>query len=245
MSWKNLFFTTEETEVLENETEETAQPVAEKPTKSSSKKRAPEKVNFSGASATAGTQVEKKATVPTTVGAAKPNDQMAEHLAGVLQSKTSVPIGYMGFIETVNNLPEMPGVTEEARWAMAFGTLKTTQSLTKQSLQSSIDEDLRTLEEERKKFHEAMQAQLATKVDSERKEIEDLLARKADIQKELEKLSTELTGISEKVAQNEADIANAEAEISLKDQEFDATVNYITKGIHMSQEKINNFLPND
>ena len=168
------------------------------------------------------------------------NEKMYTTLLESLVSHQQQGFDYLKFKVAVQSLRDM-GMDTETSIKSAFATAATI-GFTKDSLAKSLQEYKVVLEQERKKFAQAMKNQIANNVDAKRLEYESLQSKLEENQRMIEKLISENEIIKSNLTNWQAEIDQAQSRIENTRDDFKKTYDYIQSLIETDEDLYQTFL---
>jgi hypothetical protein len=168
------------------------------------------------------------------------NDKILESLSIAIQNSDLPGEDYLEFIGAVQSLKDLP-LTDELKYRTAYSTLST-KGLTYNKIFESADYYVKVLENEHKKFYEALNQRSNSVLTQNRGDIEKLKAENMNRAKMIEKLSAEISETQDKIASLETSIVEAETKLKTTEQEFVATYQYMVEKIKSNISKVKQFI---
>lgn len=238
MNWKNLksLFVVDEGGVKKEEpkVKETPKPKAPASKKGNTIVRADDK--------------EEAVVIPTTptnstVEKGEVKQAFVEHLLKALEANDMEGIDYLEFKNTLKSFAKMP-MDENLRFQSALTAVKT-MGATEQKILDSADFYLGVLAKEETSFSKAVKRGKSQKIDGELKRIEQLKAQRNEkvklieqMKAEIEKISKEINGVSEKVM-------NDQVKIDTKRNHFYASYEFVVNQIKRDIENLKKYTQTD
>jgi hypothetical protein len=149
----------------------------------------------------------------------------------VLDEQTSEGIDYLKFKKSVDSLKNIQP-EENLRFTTAFLTLKaTTPSLSKEYLIQTIDKYVALMEQERKVGINELKTLRSKNIDTKEKEISDARGK-------MEKMKAEIQQLTRFISETEALVIAKKNEITIKEADFNATIDNIVKQLQNDRTKI-------
>jgi hypothetical protein len=171
-------------------------------------------------------------------------DQKFNEAFQELIAENNIPgVDYFEFRQALDNMANVPGLTEAASFQIAYSNLKVSdQGLDKNKLTSSIDHYDGILVNEEKEFNDAMQSEMSKEVDSKK-------GKALDLAQENENLLAKIKEINEKIAENQTlaiqlnnEAAMAEVKINQTAKNFSATLASVRGKLSEDKQKINSLI---
>lgn len=149
-------------------------------------------------------------------------------------------IDYLEYRQSLDSLSKME-MDEGTRFRSAFAMAQT-MGATTEKLVSSAGHYLQVLEEERKKFQEALKKHSQLKVERRQKEAEELAVSVGELKRKIREFTEEITRQEARISQISKEMGEAEGRITDTRNNFDASYAFVSQRIRQDIEKIKEFL---
>ena len=168
------------------------------------------------------------------------DSKSVDFLAKALDKNNIPGFDYLEFKQSLTALKKM-GMDEETSIKSAFATASTV-GLTKEKLIKTASHYKDVLQKERNQFDSAMQKQIEKRISGKKGQVEQLKAKKAELQKKIEALNAEIAKAEQIIANSDKDIAKAKEKILSTKNNFETAFHTIMEIIDKDIQSIQNFL---
>jgi hypothetical protein len=175
--------------------------------------------------------------IPQSVSSGVLDQKIFDSLIKVLEKNNMPGEDYMEFIEALQNMKNIP-LEETVKMQTVLATLST-KGLTKQKILESADFYIKVLEDEKKKFNEALKQETVKQVESKQKEIKSLEEQNKSKSEQIAQLTTEINQNQQQITKTKSLAEEASLKIKSTENNFIYTYEAVVSQIRTNVSKIN------
>jgi chromosome segregation ATPase len=165
------------------------------------------------------------------------DQKIFDSLIKVLEKNNMPGEDYMEFIEALQNMQNIP-LEETVKMQTVLATLST-KGLNKQKILESADFYIKVLEDEKKKFNEALKQETVKQVESKQKEIKSLEEQNKSKSEQIAQLTAEINQNQQQITKTKSLTEEASLKIKSTENNFIYTFEAVVSQIRTNVSKIN------
>lgn len=200
----------------------------------------PESQAHAETTASEGTDTGQKTSTADIVDEGKVSSRFVDVLLDAMAKSNLEGIDYLEYRQSLDSLGKME-MDEGTRFRSAFAMAQT-MGATVEKLVNSAGHYLQVLEEERKKFQQALQKHSQLKVERRQRESEELAASVAELKRKIREYNEQIRQQEERIDQLAKEMGEAEGRIAGTSNNFEASYEFVSERIRQDIGKIKEFL---
>lgn len=170
----------------------------------------------------------------------KPDGKFVNVLLKAIDAANEEGFDYLEFKQSLQSLASMD-MDEATRYQSAFAMAKT-MGATPDRLLKSASTYLKILDQESKKFKQALSSQRSKQVTGRESELKDLQKTIALKKKKIQELTSEIEVHQEQLGQQKKSIQQAKAKVEMTNQQFQLAYQSVVKQIEKDSERMKKYL---